>query len=135
MKSTLVNTRRPDITFYRSGRIDITTRVTKALALEDGDVIDIAFDGREHLLYVKHKGASLVGRHEAQCRITNRRGKYHNMRAYSGRLCRFVLALNNNADIARLPVGEVIIDPDTASPLLPIIIRNNLPKFPLNSKL
>ena len=45
-------TRRPDITFYRNGRIDITASVAERLSLRAGDVIDIARGKEEYYLYV-----------------------------------------------------------------------------------
>ena len=67
MKHLLENTRRHDITFNASGRIEISSRVTRELDLKPGDVIDIAVDERtrEVYLYVKHRqpsGASLPRR-------------------------------------------------------------------------
>ena len=41
MQSILGNTRKADITFYASGRIDISARVAKHLQLSRGDVLDI----------------------------------------------------------------------------------------------
>ena len=39
--SILGNTRRADISFWTSGKIDIASRVVRALRMEPGDVIDI----------------------------------------------------------------------------------------------
>jgi hypothetical protein len=123
MRSILDNTRRSDVTFYKDGRIDITAHVATDLRLQEGDVIDIAYDDEgEYFLYIKKKGTSLLGRHEAQCRATNRRGKVcHNFRAYSRRLCREVLRLNGNKDRARLIAGTLV--ENELGKALPIIIR------------
>ena len=125
MTTTLENTRKPDITFYRDGRIEITARVTKALSLHPGDVIDIAHDGSEYYLYVKHHNA--IGRHEAQCRPTNHGKVCNSLRAHSKRLCMAVLNVNGNNNEARLPVGEPI-DHATLGTSLPIIIKRNIPR-------
>ncbi len=125
MTTPLDNTRKPDLTFHSSGLIDITARVVKALALHPGDVIDIAHDDREYYLYVKHRNA--LGRHEAQCRATNRGLTCNNLRAHSRNLCRLVLGINGNSTAARLPVGT----PTDIPPLgtaLPIIIKHNIPR-------
>lgn len=47
MQSILGNTRKADITFYASGRIDISARVAKHLQLSRGDVLDIMIDQDE----------------------------------------------------------------------------------------
>ena len=89
MKHLLGNTRRHDITFCADGRIEISARVSKALGINPGDVIDIAVDDRgfEVYLYVKHKNPP--GRHKAQCYVTNSRTKRcHSLRAHSVEICR-----------------------------------------------
>ena len=50
MESLLKTTRRPDIAFYRNGRIDISANVVKALDIQRGDSIDVTTDGYEYLL-------------------------------------------------------------------------------------
>ena len=124
MTTLLTNTRRPDISFHANGRIDITARTAKLLGLKPGDVIDIAVDSNEYLLYVRHRAA--VGRHEAQCYRTNRRSVVcNNLRAYSRRLCDIILAMHHGAQDVRLPVGELQQHAELGA-VLPIIIRNNL---------
>ena len=39
MASLLGNTRRPDISFYKNGRIDIASRVVRMLDIQEGDWI------------------------------------------------------------------------------------------------
>ena len=102
-------TRRADITFYRNGKIDITSRLTKLLDLGDGDVIDIAFDRGEYYIYRMRKAEELVGRHEAQCHVTHR-GKLRpskNLRAYSKKICTAILRASGATDTARVWAGEV----------------------------
>lgn len=107
MTNLLGNTRRPDVSFYANGRIDITARVAKLLSLQENDVIDIAVEGGEYLLYRKYKAESLIGRHEAQCHVT-KRGIFrsNNIRAYSKRLCAAILKASGTEFTARLPVGD-----------------------------
>lgn len=86
----LPHTRRPDITFHETGRIDITANLSRTLSLEENDVIDVVYDdvAREFYIYVRHRASSIVGRHEAQCRVTNRRArKTNNFRAHSKTIC------------------------------------------------
>ena len=126
MVSLLNNTRRPDVTFHADGRIDITARLAKMLDLHDGDVINIANDKSEYFLYVQHRADNLVGRHEAQCYPTNRRGRRNNnLRCHSKRLCNIILALNADATDVRLPVGAPQQHPLLGT-ILPIITRNNI---------
>ena len=42
MKSILPNSRKHDISFHASGKIDISAHIAKKLSLAPGDVIDIA---------------------------------------------------------------------------------------------
>lgn len=117
-------TRRPDISFFRNGRIDITARLAKDIGLQPGDVIDIAIDGDEYLLHIRHKAQDVIGRHEAQCFPTNKWPKRtHNLRAHSKRLAEAVLHITGT-DNARLNAGMTFSHPiyGTAAP---IIIPNN----------
>ncbi|MBR5835201.1 MAG: hypothetical protein IKY66_03460 [Bacteroidales bacterium] len=102
------STRCPDISFHRNGQIDITARISNAIGIEEGDVIDIAEDRGEYYLYVRVKSAEVVGRHEARCYPTKRgkKGRGRNLRAYSKRLCDFVLSCSGSCDVARVPAGK-----------------------------
>lgn len=93
MVSLIKNTRRPDITFFRDGRILITARIARLLNLATGDVINIAIHDNEYLLFAKH---NVIGRHEAQCYPTKRGS--HNFCANSIRLSRALLDACNIPD-------------------------------------
>lgn len=124
MKHLLENTRRHDITFNADGRIEISARVSKALDIHPGDVIDIALDdvGREVYLYVKHR-APLAGRHKAQCYPTGKGRTCNSLRAHSVEICRKVLDMRGySATQARLPVGDPVEIPCIGK-ALPLIIR------------
>lgn len=106
MQSLLGNSRKPDISFYRSGRIDITTKLSKRLGLEAGDVIDILFDGMEFYLYVRAKADTLMGKHEAQCHPTNPECRNcHNFRVYSKRICDRIIRIAGTGSEARIYAG------------------------------
>lgn len=135
MKSLLSNTRRPDITFHTSGRIDITARLVHILGIHQGDVIDIATDGNEYLLYIRHNGSEVTGRHEAQCYPTNAAGK--NFRCYSKRLCEAVVdairhdspgntAVGPTGNAVRLPAGAPLFSRTIGKDAIPLITRNPL---------
>jgi len=106
MSAILGNTRRPDVTFYKSGRIDITSRVAKILNLGDGDVLDIEKCCGEWLLFVKLRNVDVVGTHEARCYASKKNSR--NFRAYSKRLCDAVLAEQQKTEKARLAMGVAI---------------------------
>jgi hypothetical protein len=125
MTSILGNTRRPDIKFHHSGRIDISAAITRQLSLSRGDVIDIIIHKGEYYLIVRAKANQILGRHEAQCFVTNLKAKHcDSLRAYSKRLCEAILQVTGSSE-AYLPAGaaETIEPYGTA---IPLITRNNL---------
>lgn len=89
MDSIIGNSRRPDLTFYRSGRIDITSHVARAIGLQDGDVIDIGRQGKEFYLYVRIKKEKAIGKHLGQCHSS--KPNSHNFRTYSKAICHSLL--------------------------------------------
>lgn len=125
MTSILGNTRRADIKFHHSGRIDITAGIARQLSLRKGDVLDIVIHRGEYYLVVRLKAELAIGRHEAQCFPTNIKAKHcDTLRAYSKRLCEAILRVTGGAE-AHLPAGlpEAIEPYGTA---IPLITRNNL---------
>lgn len=68
----ITNTRRADVSFCDNGRIDLTSRVVRALDIKPGDVIGIMSAAGETYLYVAHRADTLVGRHEGQCHPTRK---------------------------------------------------------------
>ncbi len=119
MQSILGNTRRADIIFNSSGRIDITARVAKSLDLQHGDVIDIMLAEGEWYLYVKHRTPK-VGRHEGMVFRSNKKG--HHCRAYSKTLCNAVLSECKVSDKVKLCVGKPV-SLSYHGAALPIIIK------------
>ncbi len=100
-------TRRNDITFHRSGRIDLTAHVSKVLHLHAGDVINIAATGGpivEHYLYVARRGSETTGRHCGVCRPAKRRGNY--LRVFCKRLTDYALSTRSGASSVALRVGQ-----------------------------
>ena len=127
MTSLLPDSRRPDVTFRKDGRIDITARIAKMLHLQHGDVIDIATENDEFLLYVRLRGDQTIGRHEAQCRQTKQHS--FNFRCYSKRLAQAIIRIVGKPSIGfagvRLPAGSpVIFGPNGTA--IPLITRNPL---------
>lgn len=119
MQSLLHNTRRPDVVFYRSGKISISSHAARLLDLESGDVIDIVTDGVEYFLYIPLHAEEVSGRrHEAKC-YRAKKGVAH-FRANSVRLCAMILDLCKCAVRVALPVGDLRADPH-GRPLLPLL--------------
>ena len=123
--SILGNTRKPDVAFFKNGRIDITSRVARALGISDGDVIDVAKAGREVYLYVKIKGRDAVGKHTAQCYSTKPNKRCSNYRAFSVRLCKAILDMSGGEHTARLAAGDITQIEGVGS-AIPLITRINL---------
>ena len=122
MKSILGITRKPDVTFYKNGRIDISSRVVKCLKIGKGDVIDIATHEGEFYLFIKHKAKDLRGTHEAHCYRSSKYG--FNFRAYSKKLCLAMLR-ECQTEKAKIPVGEAIDLPEIGI-AVPLITRLNI---------
>lgn len=125
MESLLGNTRRPDVSFYKDGRIDITSRVARSLNLCDGDVVDIAKSDRELYLYVKWRKADVVGKHTAQCRATKQHKSCTNFRLFSVKLCTTILDMCGAENTARLAAGSKVAL-EGIGDAVPLITRINL---------
>ncbi|MCM1356437.1 MAG: hypothetical protein NC212_08540 [Staphylococcus sp.] len=116
----LGTTRRHDISFLANGRIDLTSRIVRSLDIHPGDVIEVMTAEGEFYLYVSKRAESIIGRHEAQCNPTSKRG--HHFRAWSHRLTAAILSecgVTPRADLTTgLPV-EI-----NGHKTLPIITKN-----------
>lgn len=89
--SILGRTRRPDITFSRQGRVELSARLSKLLSLAPRDVVDILHDNRNGECYIYCKHRSNGACHEAQVFPTNHNGNH--FRLHSVKLCRAVFSL------------------------------------------
>lgn len=87
MIKLLEHTRRPDITFQRNGRINITARIARMLNLCPGDSINILINDGECLLGALHHNN--IGRHVASVHPTKKGSS--NYSANSVSLCRAFL--------------------------------------------
>lgn len=131
MPNLLNRIRRPDVTFYPGGRIDISSRIAQKLSIQKGDVIDVLAEKGEYMLYVRLRAEGcLIGRFEAQCYHANI-GKHraYNFRAHSRQLTEAVfLASQGTKDYGkplRLPAGEPVTI-EGKGLAIPLIIRNPL---------
>jgi len=104
MKSILPNSRKHDISFHASGKIDISAYIARKLSLAPGDVIDIAVEeGGEWYLYVKLRAGTYVGRHNGRVWATaNGHGTF---RTYSKSITDAVLTAAGASDRLRCPCG------------------------------
>jgi hypothetical protein len=131
MQSLVPNSRRPDVTFYPYGRIDISSRVAVVLGLQRGDVIDVAEHKGEYLLYVRRRAKDVIGRHEAFVFPSCRGKRYaNNFRSYSRKLCQAMYEAsqppsNGGDKKLRLSVGEPVTIENYGT-AMPIITRNPL---------
>lgn len=103
MKSILPNSRKHDISFHASGKIDISAHVARKLSLAPGDVIDIARENSEWYLYVKLRSGSYAGRYDGRVVATSR-GK-GTFRVWSKALTRAVLSATGADARLRCPCG------------------------------
>lgn len=90
MQSVIVKSRKPDLTFHITGRINISARIARELQLKSGDLIDIMEDDDQHeaYIYVRHRAPN-VGRHEGMV-FPSHKGSYHFI-ASSKALCEYIL--------------------------------------------
>lgn len=121
MEKLISTTRRPDITFYASGMINITTRVANILCLTSESCVNIAKEKGEYLLFAEHYDG-MIGSHAARCYPVNAGGRY--FRANSITLCSAMLEACGVSGKAPLMCG----DPVTigAKTYLPIITKKTL---------
>lgn len=128
MSPLIPTSRRPDVTFCPDGRIDITARIAKALALKSGDVVNVAIANGELLLYVQTRADKSIGNHEGTVRPTkNGKQQSNNFRTWSKALCQQIskIVYGCCGRKTRLPAGRPtsIGHYGTA---IPLITRNPL---------
>ncbi len=106
MKSILPNSRKHDISFHASGKIDISAHVARKLSLAPGDVIDIAQECGEWYLYVKLRSGTYAGRHVGRVWATaHGKGTF---RTYSKTMTKVALAAAGVTGQLRCPCGAEI---------------------------
>lgn len=106
MNSILPNSRKHDLAFHASGKIDISAHIARCLQLAPGDVIDIASERGELFLYVRLRAGHYSGRHEGRVwTTTHGKGTF---RAWSRSLARAILSTAGAHDTLRCPCGSII---------------------------
>lgn len=106
VKSILGNTRRADISFYSSGKIDITSRIANLLGMMEGDTIDIMTSQGEFYLYISVHASDISGRHEARCYPSKQGGRH--FRTYCRRLSHAILTECGNVSRVSLAAGMAV---------------------------
>lgn len=123
MESVIGNTRKVDITFFSNGKIDISSRISKALALQKGDVLDILNGNGELYLYVRMH-APTVGRYEAMCFPTHE-NSWH-FRAWSKNLCQYMIKRSGSSlNKIQICAGDLVTLPGNFK-AFPLIYKNVL---------
>lgn len=124
MQSVITRFRKPDITFFPCGRIDITAKVAKALDLQDGDSIDVATDNGDFFLYVRR-------RFDPECdfrfnaTVHSTKGRSYNFRAYSVELCQGIMKFAYIAGDKFSPQVGVPFNHPTCGVAVPLIFKKS----------
>lgn len=121
------NIRRHDITFFKNGRIDISSSLAKQLNIQAGDVIDIIEHNKEYYLIIRLRSNKTIGRHLGQCYPTNKHKTCNNYRAYSKALTTSILNITGGEKSSRLFYGNQVELP-TFGIGIPLITKNPLNK-------
>ena len=106
MQDIVTHQRRHDVAFHASGRIDINRSTAEALQLRKDDVISVARDNGEYVLYVKARAGTYQGRYQGRCYPTN--SQSHNFRAYSVDIAKAVIKACGRHDAVRLYTGQQV---------------------------
>lgn len=121
MIKLLEHIRRPDVSFFYDGKIEITARIANALSLKPGDAINIMSHDGEFYLFVNK--TSEIGKYHAQCYPTKKGSR--NYRAHSSVLCRNVMrACGVHSSKVALACGEPVSI--SGKIYLPLITKNPL---------
>ncbi len=103
MKSILSNSRKHDISFHASGKIDISARIARSLSLAPGDVIDIVHESGELYLCVRLRAGDYAGRHDGTVSATaHGKGTF---RTWSKAIATAVLKWAGAYGLLRCPCG------------------------------
>ncbi len=115
-----LNNIKPDIRFLKNGAIELSSRVTNLLNIQNGDVINFDFDGIETYLYLDVKNPS-TGSYKGICRSSKNKGRH--MRIYWADAARKIIQ-QSGIEEAYYRVGDPV--ERCGKKMLPIITRINL---------
>ena len=111
MHTILQHSRKQEITFYASGRIDISSRIVRILSLRAGDSVNLIEDDDGNLLLFRcHDADDSHGiRHKATLYQSSVNAR--SLRCNSVDLTSHVLSRCGCPIMAKLPVGQTVIVP------------------------
>lgn len=122
MTTLLPSTRRPDVSFYSDGHIDISKHLATQMQLQQDDVINIAEDKGELYLFVKMRAGEYIGTHQGRVRKT----RCNRYRVSSSALCKAVFRIAGAVNRpVRLPAGQAIDIPGYGR-AFPLIVKHQL---------
>lgn len=124
MQNILSHNRRPDLTFHKSGRIDISSRVVGLLILHPGDVISIAKERDGFFLYIVARQEEIPAHFSYSGRCFSANKSASSLRTQSCRLCNEILRASRRENVVKLPVGDVV--ETSIGRAVPIITQNAL---------
>ena len=126
MLPILTHSRKPDITFYNNGRIEVSRRLARILGIRKGDVLNLMQENNRHYLYLSSLAVWSNGSHEAAC-SPSAPGSRH-FRAHSVALARAAARVAAAEGCAK--VGAYAGDP-----MLSEIYGVYVPLFLLNARI
>ncbi len=124
MQNLLSHNRRPDLTFHKSGRIDISARVVGILNLRPGDVVSIARENDGFFLFIVARCDETAPHFSYSGRCFSANKASSSLRTQSRILCGEMLRASRRNKVAKLPVGDLVTTP--VGMALPIITQNAL---------
>ncbi|MCM1451465.1 MAG: hypothetical protein NC102_04360 [Clostridium sp.] len=83
----LGKSRRADVTFHKSGRIDVSGFAASRIGLRHGDAVNVATVNGRYYMYIACKGERMLGSFNSVCRST--RG--HTLRAHNKALAQILI--------------------------------------------
>ena len=119
MESIMDQYRKPDVTFNKSGRIEITAKVANILNLLPGDCIDVGIvNNIDYYLYVRRRNNNkLPFRFSARVYPTKKNTRSY--RANCVELCRKILKMFHADSKFSPQLGSpILLEGDTAIPII-----------------
>lgn len=122
MESLIKQYRKPDIKFFRDGRIYITARIAKEMDLKTGDAIDIIYGKGRYYLCISRRNAPMG--YVARCYRPRKSSRF--MRCNSTEITSGILRAAGARDKAYLLAGRAELIPEIGQFALPLNVSNNL---------
>lgn len=126
MENLVSATRKHDITFHRSGRIDISARLAKLLSLAPGDSVMIAKDCGEYYIYVSHRASQSDMPYRGKVYHANSNGDACRLQ-FKPLALEVIKQCGCTANVLRLPTGSPrrTMLSDVSVPIITLTYTNN----------